>query len=114
MNQLVNELQFLRGAVSQYSTSHPNLHLPQPPSFLGLPTELHTFEIKLSQFFLGNHNTYSDTSTQLLYVGSLLSGPASQLYESLVDPTTLLLLSTYTLDIFLQELEDFFGGCVAL
>ena len=49
-----------------------------------------------------------------MYAGSLLSGSANQWYESLIYPTTLELPSTYTLDTFLQELEDFSGGGVTL
>ena len=73
-----------------------------------------TFKLKLFQFLQGNHNTYTNFETQLLYAGSLLSGSAGQWYQFLVDPTTLQLPCSYTLDTFFQELVDFFGGGVTL
>ena len=63
---------------------------------------------------MGNYNTYGDQTSQLLFAGSLLEGSAGQWYSTLVDPTTLLLPPSYTLDSFCQELEDFFGGGVTL
>ena len=94
--------------------TRPNLNLPQPPLFSGIPSELQTFKVKLHQFLKGNHNTYSDSESQLMCAGTLLSGSANQWYESLIDTTTLELPSTYTLETFLHELEDFFGGGVTL
>ena len=80
--------------------NRPNLNLPTPPTFSGKPSELPTFKLKLSQFLIGNHNTYTDSTSQLLYTGSLLSGSAFQWYQSLVDPATLQLPPSYPLEIF--------------
>ena len=59
---------------------------------------------------MGNHNTYQDSLSQLMFAGSLLVGSAGQWYLSLIDPTTIRLPPSYTIDSFVQELEDFFGG----
>ena len=72
------------------------------------------FKLRLYQYIMGNYNTYGDNATQLLYAGSLLEGSAAQWYSTLVDPITLLLPPSYTLDSFWQELEDSFGGGVTL
>ena len=72
------------------------------------------FKIRLYQYIMGNYNTFGDNATQILYAGSLLEGSAAQWYSTLVDPITLLLPPSYTLDSFWQELEDFFGGGVTL
>ena len=58
--------------------NRPNLNLPTPPAFSGNPSELPTFKLKISQFLIGNHNTYTDSTSQLLYTGGLLSGSAYQ------------------------------------
>ena len=63
---------------------------------------------------MGNYNTYYDNDSQLLFAGSLLDGSAGQWYSSLVDPTSIRLPPSYTLDSFMQELEDFFGGGITL
>ena len=55
----------------------PNLNLPQPPQFSGVPSELPTFKLKLFQFFIGNHNTCNNES-KLMLAGSLLVGSAGQ------------------------------------
>lgn len=117
--QLVDEIQRLSQHISAASSfpspsPHPNLKLPQPPPFSGLATELPEFKMKLSQFLRGSPHTYSTSESQLLYAGSLLTGSASQWYRAHVDSTTFLLPSSYTLDRFFQELEDFFGGAVTL
>lgn len=88
----------------------PNLNLPQPPFFSGNPLELNTFKIKLTHFLRGNFNTYFDDQSQVMCVGALLSGPAQQWYETLIDPHTTQLPHHYTLDQFLAELTAFFGG----
>ena len=88
----------------------PNLNLPQPPQFSGTPSELPIFKLKLFQFLMGNHNTYQDFESQLMLAGSLLAGSALQWYLSLIDPVTIRLPPSYTIDSFIQELEDFFGG----
>ena len=80
--------------------NRPNLNLPTPPEFSGNPLELPTFKLKLYQFLIGNHNTYTDSASQLLYTGGLLSGSAYQWYQSMVDPSILQLPPTYTLDLF--------------
>ena len=72
------------------------------------------FKLKLYQFLMGNYNTYGNAESQLLFAGSLLEGSAGQWYSTLVDPSTLILPPSYTLDSFWQELEDFFGGGVTL
>ena len=53
--------------------THPNLNLPTPPYFSGVPSDLVVFRLKLNQFILGNHNTYTDAPSQLLYAGTLLT-----------------------------------------
>ena len=63
---------------------------------------------------MGNQTTYHNPETQLLYAGSLLIGSAGQWYRGLVDPVTLLLPPTYDLPRFFHELEDFWGGGIAL
>ena len=63
---------------------------------------------------MGNYNTYGDNESQLPFAGSLLDGSARQWYNSLVDPISAKLPPSYTLDSFMQELEDFFGGGVTL
>ena len=88
----------------------PNLNLPHPPQFSGTPSELPTFKLKLFQFLMGNHNTYQDSESQLMFAGSLLVGSAGQWYLSLIDPATTRLPPSYTIDSFIQDLEDFFGG----
>ena len=119
---MAQELNHLRNVISQPNqppihsipNSRPNINLPHPPSFSGNPGELYSFKIRLSQYLRGNHLNYNDSESQLLYAGSLLSGTAGQWYDSLIDPATLLLPTTYTLESFLLELEDFFGGGVTL
>ena len=94
--------------------TRPNLNLPQPPYFSSNPLELTTFKIKLTQYLRGNFNTFYDDGSQLLYAGSLLSGPAQQWYETIVDTVTTALPPHYTLDLFLSELTAFFGGGVTM
>ena len=102
LQHMANELHYLRNAYSR-----PNLNLPQQPSFSGLPSELHTFKLRLCQFLKGNHNTYTNFESQLRYADSLLARTAGQWYESLVDPITPQLPPTYTLEVFLNKLDDF-------
>ena len=59
-------------------------------------------------------DAYADSHNQILFTGSLMDGPASQWYESLIDPSIYDVPSTYTFDTFIQELDDFFGGGVTL
>ena len=92
----------------------PNLTLPVPPYFSGVPSDLFVFKLKLNQYILGNHNTYTDDVSKVLFAGSLLNGSAGQWYASLVDPGTFKLPPHYTLASFLQALSDFFGGGVTL
>ena len=127
LRQTTSELHHLRNLVTQnipppqFHNPHPpppptrpNLNLPQPPPFSGNPSELSTFKLKLCQFIRGNYQTYFDNESQLMYAGSLLSGPAGQWYETLVDPDSYTLPPHYTLDNFLQELTEFFGGGITL
>ena len=90
--------------------SRPNLNLPLPLKFSGTPSELPTFKLQLFQFLMGNHNTYQDSESQLMLAGSLLAGSVGQWHLSLIDPVTVRLSLAYTIDSFIQELEDFFGG----
>ena len=59
-------------------------------------------------------DAYIDSHHQILFAGSLMDGPASQWYESLIDQSTYHVPTTYTFDSFIQELDDFFGGGVTL
>ena len=118
---LFNEVHHLRGIVAQAPPApppvqqfRPNLNLPTPPHFSGVPSELPTLKLKLFQFLMGNHNTYMDNDSQLLFAGSLLSSSAGQWYHSLVDLVTIKLPPSHTPDSFIQELEDFFGGGITL
>ena len=61
-----------------YQLSPAKTNLPQPPPFSGVPREFFTFKLQLFQFFIGNHNTYADSDTQLPYAGDLLTGSAGQ------------------------------------
>ena len=105
---LFAEVKHLRGMVNNPPPPppppppfRPNLNLPQPPNFSGTPSELPTFKLKLFQFLMGNHNTYQDSESQLMLAGSLLVGSAGQWYLSLVDPTTIRLPPSYTIDSFI-------------
>ena len=116
---LLAEVTHLRGIVNQPPPPppppqqfRPNMYLPQPPQFSGFPSELPTFKLKLFQFLMGNHNTYIDSESQILIAGSLLIGSAGQWYHSLIGPHTIILPPSNTLDTFMQELEDFFGGWI--
>ena len=91
-----------------------NLNPPPPPNFFGIPSEIYSFKLRLCQFLGANMDTYSDSQSQLLYAGSLLSGLAGQWYISLVDLDTLHLPLSYTIDTLLLALEEFFGGGVTL
>ena len=55
----------------------PNLNLPQPPFFSGIPKELPNFKLKVGQFLMGNPTTYADSPSQLLFAGALLTGSVS-------------------------------------
>ena len=92
----------------------PNLKLPQPPYFTGISSELPNFKLKLGQFLMGNPSTYSDSPSQLLFAGALLTGSAGKWYAALVDKTTFRLPPHYTLDSFFQALDNYFGGAVTL
>ena len=131
LNQMANQMhiqnQFLMGQQNQRFQNdnfppqvppqlapRPNLNLPQPKEFTGLATELKTFKHKLIQFLRGNHNTYFDAQSQIMYASSLLQGPAQQWLETLIDSRTDNLPDHYTLDSFLGELTAFFGGGVTM
>ena len=49
-------------------------------------------------------DAYADSHNQIPFTGSLMDGQASQWYESLIDPSTYHVPSTYTFDTFIQEL----------
>ena len=106
ITELINEVQYLRTMQRQpfpppspppppppplpvLHLNRPNLNLPTPLAFSGNPIELPTFKLELSQFLIGNHNTYTDSASQILYTGGLLSGSAYQWYQSMIDPATL-------------------------
>ena len=116
LQYLYSEVTHLRGMANQPPTPQPrpNLSLSPPSKFSGIPSELPMFKLRLYQYLMGNINTYGDNASQLLFAGSLLEGSAGQWYGTIVDPVTLLLPPSYTLDSFWQELQDFFGGGVTL
>ena len=96
----------------QNGFSHPNLNLPQPPSFSEVATNLPGFKMKFFQFLHENPHTYTSSQTHLLYAGSLLTVSAGQWYRAHVDPLTIQLPTSYDLGLFFKELEGFFGGAV--
>ena len=104
--------------VQQPANSAPpiqkSLNLPIPPRYSGSPSELNSFRLRLIQYLGSNMDAYIDSHNQILFAGSLMDGPASQWYESLIDQSTYHVPSTYTFDSFVQELEDFLGGGVTL
>ena len=57
-------------------------------------------------------DAYIDSHHQILFASSLMDGPASQWYESLIDQSTYHVPTQF--DSFIQELDDFFGGGVTL
>ena len=112
LHYLYSEVTHLRGVPTQAPTppTLPKLNLSPPSKFSGNPSDLPMFKLRLYQYLMGNHNTFGDHARQLLYAGSLLEGSAAQWYSTLVDPTTLLLPPSSTLNSFWEELEAFFGG----
>ena len=112
------EITYLRNMVQHPANSapptHKSLNLPLPPRFSGSPSELNSFKLRLIQYLGSNMDAYIDSHNQILFAGSLMDGPASQWYESLIDQSTYHVPSTYTFDSFIQELDDFFGGGVTL
>ena len=117
--QMANGWIFLRNQVQhpppQFPTSpRKNINLPPPPIFSGIPSVLFSFKLRLCQFLGAIYDTYTDTQSQILYVGNLLSVMAGQWYESLKNPHTLFLPPSYPFDSFLQELDFLFGGVVTL
>ena len=112
------EITYLRNMVQQPPRSPPppskSLNLPLPPRFSGSSSDLNSFKLRLIQYLGSNMDAYADSHNQILFTGSLMDGPASQWYESLIDPSTYHVPSTYTFDTFIQELDDFFGGGVTL
>lgn len=92
----------------------PNLNLHAPPTFSGTPSEVLVFRLKVYEYLMENRNIYTTDSSQVMYAGSLLTGPAWEWYASLVDTITMWLPPHYTLATFFQALESFFGGGVAL
>ena len=115
LNYLTNQLQNQNPPPPQAPPpQRRNLNLPDPPKFFGNPFELQSFKVQLCQYMGANYDTYIDSQTQILFSGSHLLGPARDWYESLIDPVTLTIPPSHTFDIFLQELEDFFGGAITL
>ena len=116
--QQSNEVTYLRNLaqhnVAQSIPTQKSLNLPPPPRFSGTPSEIYSFRLRLGQFMGTNNDIYTNSRDQILYAGSLLDGQAGEWYLSLVDPHTFHVPSFYTLDSFLQELEDFFGGAITL
>ena len=102
---MTHGLHYLRNVVQQSTSQAPpprkSLNLTPPPTFSRIPSEIYSFKLRLCQFLGVNNDTYTDSQSQLLYAGSLLSGTAGQRYESLVDLDTFHLPSTYTIDTFL-------------
>ena len=92
----------------------PNLNLPTPPSFSGIPSKLRPFKLRVTQFIGANIETYATTQDQLVYVGSLLVGKAREWHDALVEDDTFLPPPSYTFQSFIQEMDDFFGGGVTL
>ena len=90
VKRLIGQLQRVQqNQVPQYVPplpTRPNPNLPQPPYYSGNPLELSTFKIKLIQYIRGNFNTYFDDLYQLMCAGAVLTGPAQQWYETLLDP----------------------------
>lgn len=78
-----NQLQHSQNIISQgYTHQSPPSHLPQPPPFLGVASDLLEFNIKFYQFPYGNSHTHNNPQSQLLYVCSLLTGSARQWYRA--------------------------------
>lgn len=92
----------------------PNLNLPPPPHYDGNPTTLQTWKLKLIQFLRGNATTYFDDISMVMYASSLMSGPAQQWLETIMDPVSATLPPHYTLDLFLHEITAFFGGVATI
>ena len=108
--QMANESNYLRNQVQRpppQISIPPRKNIPPPPMFSGIPPEISSFKLRICQFLGANYDTHTDTQSQILYASSLLSGMAGQWYELLVDPYTLFLPPSYTLDSILQELDDF-------
>ena len=99
--------------VPPHLAPRPNLNVPQPKEFTDNASGLKTFKHKLTQFLRGNHNTYFDDQSQVMYAASLLQGATEQWLETL-DPISDNLPLYYTLELFLAELTAFFGGGVTM
>ena len=111
-NQMNHFLQLQQQNIPNNPPPRRNLNLPDPPHFSGNPSELQSFKVQLCQYMGANPDIYVDSQTQILFSGSHLRGPARDWYESLIDPATLMVPPSTTFDIFLQELEEFFGGAI--
>ena len=85
--------------VQQPANSAPptqkSLNLPLPPRFSGSPSELNSSKLRLIQYLGSNMDAYIDSHHQILFAGSLMDGPASRWYESLIDQSTYHVPSTY-------------------
>ena len=85
------EITYLRNMVQQPVSSPPtqkSLNLPLPPRFSGSPSDLNSFKLRLIQYLGSNMDAYIDSHNQIRFAGSLMDGPASQWYESLIDQST--------------------------
>ena len=86
------EITYLRNMVQQPAPSAPptqkSLNLPLPPRFSGSPFDLNSFKLRLIQYLGSNMDAYIDSHNQIMFAGSLMDGPASQWYESLIDQST--------------------------
>ena len=63
---------------------------------------------------MGNLATYNTPEAQCMFAGSLLVGSAAKWYASMIDFSTMLVPSHYTLELFFDELRSFFGGGMTL
>ena len=89
-----------------------DLKLPAPTPFSGTASELRSFQLRLCEYLSGSPARYHDDYSRILYSGSVLTGAARKWYEGLMDPSTNRLPPSYTFDLFLMEMHNFFGGGV--
>ena len=92
-------------------TNFVNLHLPLPPPYTGISSEFPIFRLKITQAIRGNLIT--EQVQQIDYASGALQGDAAVWFQGLLGPNGLI-SPLYTLDIFLDELERYFGGAITL
>ena len=73
---------------THYPSPTLDLQLPTPTPFSGNPSELRSFQLRLSEYFDGSPARYHNDSSRILYTGSSLTGAATKRYEGLMDPFT--------------------------